>query len=347
MTEPLSHPSSIAIVGAGIAGLACAATLLDAGHRVTLFDKGRSAGGRVATRRASRRADGPGASFDHGAQFATGRGAGFAALLARLQDEGAVAPWPAAQRGRDPVFTGVPGMSALPHAMAERIKAKGGVILAERHVAWLHDGGVLRHLPASEATPGSTQDHGGEVTGAFDAVLLAVPAPQAGPLLATRGSRFASGLRDVVIAPCWAVMATFVAPVVAADVIRPEGSPLGWIARNSARPGHAATPDAWVLHASAAWSRAHLEDSAEAVIPALMQAFEAVVGSSLPAATSVVGHRWRFALVETPLGQPCLWDASEAIGVCGDWCLGPRVEAAYDSGIALATEVLAHAGLGQ
>jgi predicted NAD/FAD-dependent oxidoreductase len=44
--------------------------------------------------------------------------------------------------------------------------------------------------------------------------------------------------------------------------------------------------------------------------------------------------------VETPLGQEYLWDRSARIGVCGDWCLGARVEAAYDSGVALARAVL-------
>ena len=44
--------------------------------------------------------------------------------------------------------------------------------------------------------------------------------------------------------------------------------------------------------------------------------------------------------METPLGQEYLWDRSARIGVCGDWCLGARVEAAYDSGVALARAVL-------
>ena len=42
----------VVIVGAGIAGLACARRLVQAGVRPILFDKGRESGGRVATRRA-------------------------------------------------------------------------------------------------------------------------------------------------------------------------------------------------------------------------------------------------------------------------------------------------------
>ena len=40
----------IAVIGAGIAGLACAEALAAKGSDVTLFDKGRRAGGRMSTR---------------------------------------------------------------------------------------------------------------------------------------------------------------------------------------------------------------------------------------------------------------------------------------------------------
>jgi predicted NAD/FAD-dependent oxidoreductase len=45
--------------------------------------------------------------------------------------------------------------------------------------------------------------------------------------------------------------------------------------------------------------------------------------------------------VEQAAGAPFLWDAQARIGACGDWCLGPRVEAAFDSGEALAAAVAA------
>jgi len=78
----------IAVVGAGMAGLSCATTLQQAGYRVSLFDKSRSAGGRMSTRR-----DGSW-QWDHGAQYFTARHPAFRTELRRWQDAGVAAAWP-------------------------------------------------------------------------------------------------------------------------------------------------------------------------------------------------------------------------------------------------------------
>ena len=320
---------SIAVVGAGIAGLACATLLAQAGLRVTVFDKGRRPGGRVATRRAGA------LTFNHGAQFATAKGHAFTALLDMLQNADRMAFWPeAGARAR----VGLPGMSALPAAMAEQAQAAGAGFALDRHVAFLTrgEGWELRHLPAAEARPGEVRE-AGEAAGPFDAVLLALPAPQATPLLRAAGHSFAAQTEHAVIAPCWAVMAGYTAAVPGPAVLRPADSPLGWAARETSRPGGNGA-EAWTLHATPAWSRANLEASPAEVTAALTAAFSALTGA--PAAESAIAHRWRHALVETPLGQPCLWDAASGLGLCGDWCLDRRVEAAFDSGQALANAVL-------
>ena len=69
----------VIIIGAGMAGLACARKLADAGITPVVLDKGRGIGGRVATRRVGD------LQFDHGAQFVNAHGAGFATVLAALQ----------------------------------------------------------------------------------------------------------------------------------------------------------------------------------------------------------------------------------------------------------------------
>jgi renalase len=46
-------PVRVAVIGAGIAGAACAGALQGCGVDVTMFDKSRGVGGRMSTRRAA------------------------------------------------------------------------------------------------------------------------------------------------------------------------------------------------------------------------------------------------------------------------------------------------------
>src|SRR4051812_5903801 len=69
--------TDVLIVGAGLAGLMAGHVLADAGKRVVLLDKGRSVGGRMATRRIG------GGLADHGAQFFTVRDPEFGKFVER------------------------------------------------------------------------------------------------------------------------------------------------------------------------------------------------------------------------------------------------------------------------
>ncbi len=98
--------------------------------------------------------------------------------------------------------------------------------------------------------------------------------------------------------------------------------------------------DCWVAQAGAEWSRAHLElEKPEAAALLLAESYK-VMGLAPRAADYLAGHRWRYAFTARPLGEPFLLDSSEGLGLCGDWCLGERVEAAYDSGRALAAALV-------
>ncbi len=319
-----------------MAGLACAQACVAAGLTVSVFDKGRRPGGRLATRRAG------GTAFDHGAQYATARGAPFAGFLAAAESAGQAAVWRAAG-GEHPRWVGTPGMSSLAAAMVD-----GGVgsLFMDRHVAWLQrDAGVwqLRHHPAQETPPGMVGAAGGSAAGPFDAVVLALPSVQAAGLLGAIGHDFAAALRPVTVAPCWTLMVAFDASQAGPDIAVPDGGDLAWIARNASRPGRAPHPDGWVAHATPAWSRAHLERPADAVLPLLLAAFTAATGIAA-APSYAAAHRWRYAQTESPLGEPCLWDPAQRLAVCGDWCLGARVEAAWTSGHVLGVAIAGSLG---
>ena len=66
----------------------------------------------------------------------------------------------------------------------------------------------------------------------------------------------------------------------------------------------------------------------------LQKAFAEVTG--IRAAPSHAQARlWPHARTVQALGQPFVWDAALGLGLCGDWCLGQRVEDAFVSGMEL------------
>jgi len=319
----------IAIIGAGLAGISAARALMAQGHAVAIFDKGRGPGGRLATRRIE--AEGRKLQFDHGAQYLRAEGAGFAAAL----DEAGTAPWPDAARR-----VGVPSMSAVPRTLLGELPC-----VASRHVGQIAGGPgawMLRHWDARLVRPGKPlPDTAPEEAGPFAAVLLTMPATQAREVLGHTAPGLHEALATIRYAPCWTVMASFNTLLPLPETLRPEAHAIGWAARDSAKPGRDARQENWVIQAGPAWTRAHLELPADAIAQPLLAALAGFSAAPLPAPFMAVAHRWRYSLLEAPLGEPCLWDARARIGYASDGCIGGRAEAAWDSGAALAARVLA------
>ena len=192
-------------------------------------------------------------------------------------------------------------------------------------------------------------DHGWELATAergvlpeaFDGVLLAVPAPQAVPLLQPVSAELAALAGGARMQACWALMLRFVAPLALDfDAAFVNHGPLRWIARDTSKPGREGS-ETWTLHASAEWSEAHVEDNPESVAAALIAAF-CELGGAAPLVWSA--QRWRYAITDSALAGGCAWDAGAGLGLCGDWVNGGRVEGAWLSGHALAQRVLASVG---
>lgn len=316
-----------AVIGAGIAGLACADVLARHDHAVTLFDKGRRPGGRMSTRHLDTPAGE--ATFDHGAQYFTARDPAFMAQVEQWERIGLVARWPAA--GPD-AWVGVPSMNAPARHLAAgldvRPTARVGTI---RRSGGDRGGAAQWHLQVEDA-----------LQGPFDAVVVALPAEQAVPVLATWDDDFAAHARATPSRPCWTVMAAFADRLpVDADLLQHRG-PIQWAARNSAKPGRT-RPESWVIQAGPDWSDAHLEESPEIVLADLLGAFSAALGMRLPPLLVAQAHRWRYARSGS-VGLAMLWNQALRLGVCGDWLLGPRVECAWMSGTHLAAAMLDHSG---
>jgi len=308
-------PASVAIIGAGMAGLSCARVLADAGLRPVIFDKGRGVGGRLATRRTS-----DGLRFDHGAQYLTAKSAAFAEVLSAMRSAGAVAPWQDGSQREH--LVGVPGMSGVAKYLAQGLDIRQGTELL----------GISR-------VDGRWWLQIAKTPQPFDAVVLTVPAPQVLRLLGPDHA-FAPALSAVHMAPCLTLMAAF-GPTAPAPFLtcRPADGPLSWIASDSSKPGREGQ-GTWVAQAGPDWSNQNLErdmpDIAHLMLPLLCSA----VGVDIDQTQHSTAHRWRYARVITPLGAPFLQDSSKTLFAGGDWCIGARAEAAWTSGKAIAEDVL-------
>lgn len=319
-------PSTVAIIGAGVAGGAAAQRLHRAGWRVSLFDKGRGVGGRASTRCVDDD------RFDHGAQYFTTRDPAMRAAVRQWQQAGAARRWrgriasisaegvtPASPEER---WIGVPGMNAVVQHLCEGIDVR-----LERSAL-----AVRRQDAGWQISFGDEPD-----AGPFDRLIVTSPPPQAAALIRTAAPALAERLGEVCMLPCWALMASFdlavECPFDAAFVN--DHDVLRWVARDSSKFGRPAG-EQWVAHANHDWSQAHLKAPADEVTPLLTSALRQVLGPNLPQPSVALAHRWRYAFADNPVGEAYLEQAGLGLIVCGDWCLGPRVEGAYLSGLAAA-----------
>lgn len=327
---------SCVVVGAGICGLMASRALRTGGWEVTVLDKGRGVGGRMATRRLTDDGVGTG-TFDHGAQFFTVRDDRFEGHVTTWLEAGAAAEWSrgfpdaSGTGGEDghPRYRGATGMTAIPKHLARDLDVRTG----ERAVS------------ATAETAGWRVgcESGLELRG--DALILTAPVPQS---LALVGSEVPGEakveLERVAYDPCLAVMVLLDGPsgLPAPGGVQIKGEPLDWVGDNQQK-GISEAP-AVTIHAGPRWSTDHYDAPEDEVVEALLDLAREAVGafSSRVVATSL--QRWRYSWVTESYPERCLVAAeSPTLVFAGDAFGSPKVEGAALSGLAAADALLGEA----
>lgn len=302
------------VVGAGISGLLLARTLQAAGQAVTVLEKSRGVGGRMATKRVGE------TSFDQGAQFFTARTPAFQALAEAWGRAGVAGPWPGTEHRR---WIGQPAMTAVPKALAAglEVRRETKVVAARRR----DDGAWDLEIE-------------GQATLVAGRLLMACPVPQALALLAAGGTtlpeNFAAALGRLTYHPCLALLAVLGGPsAVPAEGIAPAAGPLRWVADNVRKGVARGVPAAVTLHATPEYSAKHYATPEAEVAADLLAAAAPWLGA--PAVATAL-HRWKFSEPAATHPEPCVWRPELGLGFAGDAFGGPKVEGAALSGLALA-----------
>lgn len=333
---PQTNANSCIIIGAGMSGLISARELQTAGWDVTVLDKGRGVGGRMATRRVGE------GTFDHGAQFFTVSADRFERLVGEWLEAGVAEEWSRGfpdgsgepREDGHPRYRGSEGMTSIPKHLARGLDVR----TRERVVqARIHDG---RWEVICES--------GLRVTGA--SLLITAPVPQSLEILDTGevelSQRARLQLDSVAYDPCLALLA-----LVDREGLVPEpgglqikDEPLDWISDNS-RKGISETP-ALTIHAGPQWSRVHYDADEEEITTALLAFAGEQLGTDLaPRVRETSLARWRYSWVTQPHPEPRLLAHEEPrLVFAGDAFGQPKVEGASLSGLAAADTLLGRTG---
>ncbi len=317
--------TDVLIIGAGLSGLFAARGLVKAGKRVLILDKGKSVGGRMATRRIG------GATADHGAQFFTTRDPAFTALLNEWLADGIAFEW---SRGWSD------GSLASTRDGHPRYAIKGGMNALAKHLAI----GLDVRLK-EEVTSLSVIDGGWEVRDAVGsrvtakAVLLTPPVPQslalldAGQVMLSESDRAA--LEQIEYSPC--ITGIFgingLVNLPAPGAIQRPHAPITWIADNRQKGISPVTM--LTLQASAGYSQQLWDRSDDEVIRAFKVDLMPFLDESVQVTETQI-KRWRYSQPSVTYLERTLLAADQAAPLmfAGDAFGGPRVEGAVLSGIA-------------
>jgi renalase len=181
--------------------------------------------------------------------------------------------------------------------------------------------------------------HGGS-SDLFDGVVLTAPAPQSSALVRNEAPEMAHIIDEAEFDPCLALMVGLnTAPMATFACRLEEGDVLSWVARDSSKPGRPRR-ECWVAQANADWSSENIARPSKEIEELLLPSFLQTVGAAPSDVVHSDAHRWRYARVSRPLGRPFVADRSATLFAGGDWCLGPRVEAAWTSGTEIAKAIL-------
>ena len=321
----LKPKPSVAIIGAGLAGLSCADRLQTLGFQVQVYEKSRGPSGRMSTRH------GDGWSADHGAQYFTARDPVFIKTLNTWIKAGVAANWNPRlsiyeggqwreSNSTEHRYVGIPAMNSPGQYLAKTISIEFNQTIDK---IYQQDEKWFLHSLEN-----------GDITQSFDYLVLAIPAPQSYALTKLVDRSIEVICSSVNMQGCWTAMARLSEKVdMPFDAAFINGEIISWISRNNSKPGRTGY-ETWTIHANPQWSQQWIELDKEEARKRILESAKKLGLNCQNAEISI--HRWRYAsgAINTEMGF--ILNETNKLSLCGDWLNGGRVEGAWLSGYKLA-----------
>jgi renalase len=321
----------IAIIGAGISGITIAKKLADY-NEVTIFDKSRGIGGRMATKRWQNY------HFDHGAQFFTAKSKEFKALCQQAKNDGIIEEWNCnfAEITADkitrkwqfnqqkPHFVAKPQMNNLCKYLAQDLN-----ILLKKQIQEIDFSSQKWSLKTTE----------NEIFNNFDYLIIAIPSHQAINLI-PKNFKYFDIISNIKMSGCFTLMLGFKEKIKTEfEAALVKNSIISWISINSSKPQR---PKEFTLIANSSnkWADQNIEQDLETVKKELIINLGKIIALDVEKISYQNIHRWRYANAPLIKGEKSLFDNSLKIGICGDWFISGRVENAFLSALSLYSSLL-------
>ena len=318
------------IIGAGLSGLSAARVLARAGRSVAVIDKGRGVGGRLATRRIGD------ATLDHGAQFFTVRGDDFRSVIDDAISEGVVDVWCHGFDDDDgyPRYYCPNGMTALAKYLAADLSDRGITIATEEHATAIEEssnGWRVKFASNSELTSPN--------------LILTAPVPQTLDLFDAGFVELEPMLRSTLTAltykPTMALLVTLDGPsaVPSPGGIQNTEDDLFTFISDNQKKGVSSEP-ALTFHVNGAVSAARWNDNKVFIIADLLAAAAPFIGEA--PIVEVQLKTWKYAGPHDPHPDRVVVARTDPglLLLAGDAFGGPKVEGAFNSGVAAAQAIL-------
>jgi len=316
----------IAIIGAGISGLTVAKELSEL-NEVTVFDKARGVGGRMATKRIDDY------HFDHGAQFFTAKSQEFKDFCNRAKNDKIIEEWnidfveiignkisKKYQFNNDkPHFVAKPQMNNLCKYIVQDLN-----ILLGKQVKSINFDDKKWSLKTVED----------EIFNNFDYLILAIPSHQVINLL-PKNFKYLDIISSIRMSGCFTLMLGFKEKLsIEFGAALVKESNISWISVNSSKPER---PKGFslIVNSSNKWADENIEEDLEIIKEKMITSLRQIIDFDISDLSCQNIHRWRYANATLRTGDKSLFDPNLNLGVCGDWLISGRVENAFLSGLDL------------